>query len=158
MKHLLFLIAIAFTFASCSKQSSDLAVDPGPNPESKIEFKFDGSLKQYFTVSAGVAHVTGVNVYSFVGVKNPTNDNIFQLIFMTDSLRPGTYNVNTGIVAFREVNTVATNISSTDFTVTITSNVNGLVNGSFKGTVFNQTASHNSTILEGLIQNIQLIY
>jgi|SRR3972149_5469332 len=158
MKHLFFLIAVVLTLASCSKNAErDLAaVDPGQ--DSKIEFKFDGNLKQYFTVSAGVAHVTGVNVYSFVGVKNPTNDNIFQLVFMTDSLRPGTYNVNTGIVAFREANTVATNISSTDFTVTITSNVNGLVNGSFKGTVYNQTASHNSTILEGLIQNIQLIY
>lgn len=156
MKHLIFLIAIAFTFASCTKDQTLLAVDPGQ--DSKIEFKFDGSLKQYFTISAGVAHVTGVNVYSFVGVKNPTNDNIFQLIFMTDSLRPGTYNVNTGVVAFREANTVATNISSTDFTVTITSNVNGLVNGTFKGTVYNQTASHNSTILEGLIQNIQLKY
>lgn len=153
------ITAVFFTvlvLASCSKPN-DLA-RPNAVNESKIEFSLDGSQKTYVDVSAGVAHVTGVNVYSFVGTKNPTNDNIFNLSFPADSLRPGSYNVKTGVVSFREGTVIATNVSSTDFIVTITSNVNGLVNGSFSGTLFNHSTQKNSTCVHGLIQNIQLRY
>lgn len=147
---------IAFLMFSCSKPA-DLA-KPQAGDEGKLELTLDGSLKAYTQVSAGVARVTGVNVYSFVGTKNPTNDNIFSMSFMTDSLRPGSYSVTTGVVSFREGTVIATNVSSTDFIVTITSNNNGLVNGYFSGTLYNHTTKKNSSCLKGLIQNIQLRY
>lgn len=153
------LSAVLFTallLASCSKPN-DLA-RPNSDDQSKLEFTLDGSLKTYVDVSAGVARVTGVNVYSFVGTKTPTNDNIFNLSFLTDSLRPGSYSVTTGVVSFREGTVIATNASSSDFVVTITSNKNGLINGSFSGTLFNHTTQKNSTCVHGLIQNIQLRY
>lgn len=159
-KYLSTLTAFLFTalvLASCSKPNDDLA-RPNSDNESKIEFSLDGSQKTYIDVSAGVARVTGVNVYSFVGTKNPSNANIFNLSFPADSLRPGSYNVKTGVVSFREGNVIATNVSSVDFVVTITSNVNGLVNGSFSGTLYNHSTQKNSTCVHGLIQNIQLRY
>lgn len=145
---------IAFLLFSCSKPN-DLA-RPASDTESKIEFSLDGSQKTYVDVNAGVTRVTGVNVYSFVGTKNPTNENIFTISFPAANLVAGSYNVKTGVVSFREGSIVATNVSSVDFVVTITSNVNGLVNGSFSGTLYNHSTQKNSTCVKGLIQNIQL--
>jgi hypothetical protein len=146
---------IAFLLFSCSKPADEMA-RPASDNESKIEFSLDGSQKTYIDVNAGVTRVTGVNVYSFVGTKVPTNENIFTISFPAVSLNAGTYNVKTGVVSFREGGVVATNVSSVDFVVTITSNVNGLVNGSFSGTLYNHSTQKNSTCVQGLIQNIQL--
>jgi hypothetical protein len=153
------IAALFFTIVlvtSCSKPN-DIA-RPMSGNDSKLEFSLDGSLKTYVDVSAGVAKVTGVNVYSFVGTKAPSQANIFTLSFITDSLRVGSYSVTTGVVSFREGNTVATNVSSTDFIVKITSNVNGLINGTFSGTLYNHTTQKNSTCIQGKIENIQLRY
>lgn len=156
MKKIFFFLSALIVLASCSKPN-DIA-RPGAAEQSMIEFKLDGSLKTYYDVNAGVDHITGTNVYSFVGTKAPTGTNIFMLSFVTDSLRAGTYNVNTGVVSFREAGVIATNVSSTDFTVTITSNVHGLINGSFSGTLYNHTTGQNSLVVQGRIENIQIIY
>lgn len=150
-----FLIALfALILTACSRSSDDLnpRVDVDP---SKIEFKLDGSLKTYFQVNAGVVRTQSTGMYTFVGTKATTGDNIFTLAIQCDSLRAGTYNVST--VTFREGSVVATNVN-TSISVTITSNVNGLINGTFHGSLYNHSTSTNSTVLSGEIDNIQLRY
>lgn len=151
MKHLIFLFSLIVILASCSKNTNDLRVDM-----SKLEFKIDGVLKQYQQTNAAEKHMPGVNVYTFTGANNPTGQNYFVLTFTGDNvLHTGTYSASTGVVQYREGNTFASNVS-TEFTVTITSNDNGLISGSFKGSVLNSATNHNCTIIEGLIENIQL--
>lgn len=158
MKKLLILSAfISLILVSCSKPN-DIGARPSANTESKIEFSLYNSLETYYQVNASAVTKTGVKVYSFVGTKNPVAENIFSMTFMTDSLRPGTYDVNTGVVNFREGNKIVTNAMSSNFTVTITSNVNGLVNGTFAGNLYDHSTSSNCTVVSGLIENIQLSY
>lgn len=148
-----FIIGLCI-FSSCTKQNDILAV-----PEkSKIEFSLYNSVKTYTEVNAAAQTITGTKVYTFVGTKNPAAENIFTLSFMTDSLRPGSYNVNTGVVSFREGSKVVTNVSSTNFIVTITSNDHGLINGSFSGSLYDHSTNSNCAIVQGRIENIQLVY
>ena len=157
MKKLTFLlIASALFFASCTKQTDDLLAVP---EQAKIEFRIFSSLKSYSSVVASQQTIAGTKVFSFVGTKNPQAENIFSMTFTAADLKPGTYQVNTGVVSFREGNTVVTNSSaSNNFFVTITSNKNGLVNGSFSGTLTDQSNNTNCTIIQGKLENIQLTY
>lgn len=156
MKRTLYAIVLfsVLLFTSCSKEQLREA-DPD---QPKIEFSLYNDTKTYFDVNASAQTITGVKVYTFVGTKNPQAENIFTLSFMTDSLQPGSYNTNTGVVTFREGSKTATNISSTDFIVTITSNVNGLVNGTFTGTLFDHQTGSNCAVVSGKIEDIQLSY
>lgn len=149
------LAGLLFSLASCSKENDFPNVDPG---QAKIEFSLYGSTKTYVEVNAGAQKITGTKVYSFVGTKSPAAENIFTLTFMTDSLRPGSYSVNTGVVNFREGTRVVTNVSSPDFMVNITSNVNGLVNGTFSGTLYDHQTGSNCAVINGKIENVQLVY
>lgn len=135
----------------CCQKADDLK----PNEVSrKIEFNIGGNDKTYVQVTASTATVSGIKTYSFVGTKDPTTDNYFNIVIMTDSLRPGTYSLPAGTVHWREGSTGANNIYS-GFTVTISSNVNGLVNGSFLGTLQIYTGL-NVPVVDGIIQNIQV--
>lgn len=148
-----FLAGLLASLVSCTKQQ-----DFAQTTESKIEFSLYNNVKTYTHVNAGMTRITGENIYSFVGDKEPAGDNFFSLTFMTDSLRAGTYDVGTGVVTFREGTHVVTNMTSSGFTVTINSNVNGLINGTFQGTLYDHQTNSNCTVLQGKIENIQLIY
>lgn len=154
-----FLAGMLASLVSCTKSNDITRNEVSTVPDqSKIEFSVYNSVKTYTQVVASAQQITGVRVYTFVGTKNPVAENVFTLTFMTDSLRPGTYNVNTGVVDFREGSTVISNVSSTNFTVTIASNVNGLVNGTFAGTMYDHTTGRNCDFVQGKIENIQLSY
>lgn len=153
------LACLTASLVSCSK-ANDLTPNTAVSvpDQSKIEFSLYGNTKTYTQVNASAQTMTGVRVYTFVGTKNPAAENIFSMTFMTDSLRPGSYSVNTGVVDYREGSTVVSNVYSTNFTVTITSNVNGLVNGTFAGTLYDHSTGSNCAIVQGKIENIQLLY
>jgi hypothetical protein len=144
---------IAFVMFSCSKPN-DLS-RPAADNSTKIEFQYNGELKQYFDISAGSSKTSGVKYYTLVGTKTPSGNNVFSMTILTDSLRAGSYNMNTGVVSFQEGTTVALNKNNA-FVVTITSNVNGLINGTFEGTML--ANSKDASCLHGKIENVQLQY
>jgi hypothetical protein len=156
---LMFLLGALVCFllmTSCSKPN-DLSRTTSDNSVPKIEFVYNGELKQYFDISAGSSRTSGVKYYTLVGTKAPQGDNVFSMTILTDSLKAGSYNMNTGIVSFQEGKTVCLNKNNA-FTVTITSNVNGLINGTFQGTFYNASTSSDASCIQGKIENIQLIY
>lgn len=147
----IFLILLALGLSGCSKESLSRV-----QSQPKIEFVMNGSLKQYNQVSGGAVTVTGGRMYSFVGIKEPTAENYFSLSFKTDSLRPGTYSVgNTGVVTFREGTYIATN-NNTSFSVTITSNQSGTVNGTFTGNLV--CSGSPCSVNEGKLESISIVY
>lgn len=155
-KSTLLLIAfLAVILVSCTKSNDLLA--PLSDNGSKIEFSLHNDLKTFVDVYGIASLAANENAYVFSGVNSEFS---FSLGFMTDSLRPGSYNVsvNSGVVVLNDGRNGITNAYSNDFVVNITSNVNGLVNGSFSGTLYNQTTKSNCSVVEGKIQNIQLFY
>jgi len=149
----LLFVTVAFLMASCAK--SDLSRD---GHEGKIEFTVQSGLKTYVDVAAAGVATGSQRMYSFVGTKAPSSENMFGLSFQTDSLRPGTYNVSSGVITFREGSQIFTSVNNLQFTVTITSNNGGLVNGTFSGTLYDHTTLNSCSVVNGSIQNIQLSY
>lgn len=134
---------------SCTRPNDLTENDPA-----KIEFVLYGQTKTYTNASAAKTTITGTNVLTVLGVKEPTAENTFTISFPAGNLQPGTYSVNTGVVTFREGNHVVTNVNNTDFAVTITSNNNGVINGTFAGTLYDHTTLANCTIVQGKIENV----
>lgn len=155
MKKLLSFLFSLVILASCTKSHDDVNSRPGA-ADSKIEFQLDGNLKTYVDVNAGVDSMAGSNVYTFVGTKSPQGANIFTISFSAHSLIPGTYNLNNGVITFREADLIVTNVASAGFYLKINSNVNGLINGTFYGTLYNHTTGLTSQVVQGVIENIQL--
>lgn len=155
-----FLIAflVAYLLSSCSKE---IELERGGDIfEPRIQFGIyaDTAAKTYFKINAASQQVTGVRVYSIVATKAPEATNYFSLTFLADSLRPGTYNTNTGVVNFREGNRILSNATAASFTVTITKNVDGLIQGTFKGKLYDHNAGNEVEIFDGRIEDVQLIY
>lgn len=122
--------------------------------ESKIQFNIGGQDKSYTQVTASTATVNGTKAYSFVATKDPTTDNYFNMVIMTDSLRPGTYTLASGMVQWRDGPTGGT---STNFTVTVNSNANGLINATFAGQLQAWSVSNFFLpVSNGIIENIQV--
>lgn len=119
-----------------------------------IEMYYNGVLKQYDQTNTGTVSTTGGKIFSFNGTKEPTTENFFNLTFKSDSLRCGVYTVgNTGTVLYREGGKSASNVNNTSFTVTIFSNADHLINGTFTGVLTDQDG-HNSYILQGRLINV----
>src|SRR5690349_7604042 len=100
IKLFLFIFVTLFLFflSSCSKDQTITNNDPGE----RITFSLYGSNRVYVDLNSS-AQTTGTGrTYTFTGTKNPQADNLFSISFTTDSLRPGSYNLNTGVVMFHE--------------------------------------------------------
>lgn len=151
MKKFIFISFVAAALVSCSKSNDNII----QREDQKIEFNLYGATKTYVQINAGVSQSGSLKTYTFVGTKNPSAENIFSISFQTDSLRPGSYNLNNGVISFREGSKVITNVSSQSFTLVISSNVNGLINGSFAGTLYDLSTSSNCTVSQGVIENVQ---
>ncbi len=93
-------------------------------------------------------------MYTFLATKAPETDNIFTISLPTQDLTPGTY--TNAIVNFHEAEKVATNVYVSDFTVTVITNDNGLINGYFSGTLTDHTNMQNEALVEGLIQDVRI--
>jgi hypothetical protein len=149
---LFLLLALFASLSSCSKDQT-IESDPG----AKIEFNLYGSQRVYVDLNSSAQTTGGGRTYTFVGTKSPQAENLFSISFTTDSLRPGTYNLNTGVVMFREGTKVVTNASGS-FTLTVTSHSNGIVNGSFAGTLYDHQTGSACSMVNGSIEQVPIIY
>jgi hypothetical protein len=158
MKRLL-ILTLVFGLFACSKNNTGLRSAVSTD-STYIEFKLNHVLKSYSEINAVVVPSYGsLKTYSFVATKQPTSENYFSFIIQTDSLAIGTYNLkNDNVVLFRDGGTIATNVNGSGITFTVTSNVNGEIEGYFSGELFNQTTSSISTVIEGKVHHVQLLY
>lgn len=152
------MTSIMLSVSSCSKEQIVSATQP--TLKQGIEFTYDGYYKQYFKVNAAKVETSSGNIYSFVATKIPEAENYFNIILRTDSLVPGKYIITESgnSISFREGNVIANNCVYGPVTVTITSNSNGFVSGSFEGLVYDYETHNMKKLSSGKLENVKIIY
>ena len=150
-KSLPILVAVALMaiFTPCTKENS---FEEGSGNANIYTWRFVEGGQEYSGImdTAYVEEVTGIKIMTVDGISNDGMDNIMIAVGGPDDIQPGTYVSPFGLFNYLNNGNLKyeSDVSRTNFSVTITSMNSQSVSGTFSGTVFGEDGTDRE-ITEG---------